>query len=80
MKTSEIIEILKLAEQGEAIEWRTRGSLYYGTDKGWQSVGDICFIQWNFVEFDYRVQPKPIKIPLTVEEIEQRLGYPITIV
>jgi|TARA_R110000803_G_C11718363_1_gene287862 hypothetical protein len=76
MKTSEIIEILKLAEQGEVIEWRTRGSIYHGTDMGWTEVVHV----WNFVEFDYRVQPKPIKIPLTIEEIEQRLGYPITIV
>lgn len=55
MTTKEIIEVMQAYERGEQIEYRVKAFM---CDDEWILM-DFEEPEWDFVEYDFRVKPKP---------------------
>ena len=53
---STAIDVMRAADRGEEIEYRK-----YGTARWHSMVQDSTAMSWNWLDFDYRVKPKPQK-------------------
>ncbi len=64
--TKEKIAVMEAFESGEEIQIR---NLPPFADRGWDDLGDVDNIIWNWLQLDYRIKPKPTLRPWKPEEV-----------